>query len=436
MHGIVGHIWLPDFYSSVEMKINESISNDSVFVVVKGHKVLDISPGAKGKGLRRGMTLRQARIVCPELEAIEYTPKRYAGFAEKVWEACATYSPAVEPLGETEAFIELSYCPDRLGALGEISRYVENIVGVLPLYGIARCKLVARILSGILPEARTKRFPGFVERVVSQKGRHIGATIVIDREKELLEPLPVNVLWLLDRDVLSCLCRLGVGRIGELQRMDQSVLVYMFGQAGYIIHQYSLGMDYSKVLPVFPQNGMTFSKTFDFPVSDGGVLSAVINEGLSSLEKKLDAAYMTVRKLKIVLECDSGNIVSRKKHLAKPVSTYGGLKRICVCLLKEIFESGDLNAPVRTIFVAAYGIVPVKTRLQLDMFAPYKVQASALVMDGVLCKLQERFGPKTVFPGRELQLTRRDKFLLASEGYIYEEGKRVASRYSRWKSKS
>mgnify|MGYP007069371469 FL=1 len=50
MHGIVGHIWLPDFYSSVEMKINESISNDSVFVVVKGHKVLDISPGAKGKG--------------------------------------------------------------------------------------------------------------------------------------------------------------------------------------------------------------------------------------------------------------------------------------------------------------------------------------------------------------------------------------------------
>jgi len=48
MRGIVGHIWLPEFYSSVEMKINEAISNDAILVVVKGHKILDISPRGKG----------------------------------------------------------------------------------------------------------------------------------------------------------------------------------------------------------------------------------------------------------------------------------------------------------------------------------------------------------------------------------------------------
>ncbi len=40
----------------------------------------------------------------------------------------------MEPLDETEAFIELSYCPDMLDALGELSRYVENIVGGFRLY--------------------------------------------------------------------------------------------------------------------------------------------------------------------------------------------------------------------------------------------------------------------------------------------------------------
>jgi nucleotidyltransferase/DNA polymerase involved in DNA repair len=209
MHGIVGHIWLPDFYSSVQMKGNKHLSKDGVFAVIKGHKVLDVSPGARRKGVRPGMTLRQARIVCPELSAIEYTSQRYADFAEKIWEACATYSPAVEPLDETEAFIELSFCPNILDVLGELSGYVENIVGISPLYGIARCKLVARIISGILPESKTERFLRFAEHMVSYEGRNIGATIVTGREKEFLEPLPVKVLWPLDKDVLSYLHRLG-----------------------------------------------------------------------------------------------------------------------------------------------------------------------------------------------------------------------------------
>ncbi len=436
MRGIVGHIWLPEFYSSVEMKINEAISNDAIFVIVKGHKVLDISPGARGKGVRFGMTLRQARIVCPELVRIEYTPQRYGDFAEQVWEVCATFSPAVEPLDETEAFIELSFCPNIIGTLDELSRHVENIVGVSPLYGIAHCKLVARILSGILPEARTKRFLRFAEHMVSSDGRNIGTKIVAEREKEFLEPLPVSLLWPLDRDAISYLCRLGVGRIGELQRMGQSVLVDMFGQMGYVIHKYSLGMDYSRVLPVFPQNSVTFSKAFDSPVSDWHVLSATVTECVSSFNKNPDVAYMAVRRLKIALECDNGNTVNRKRHLVKPVSMYGGLQRICECLLKEIFESGDLNAPVRAVSVAVYGSVPVKTGLQVDMFSPYQVQASGEVMDKVLCKVRERFGSGTVFPGREWELARRDKLLLASEGYIYEEGKRIASCYSRRQSKS
>jgi len=436
MRRIICHIWLPDFYSSVEMRINESVPRDVVFVVVKGQKVLDVSPGAKGKGVRRGMTLRQACLVCPDISAIDYTPQRYTGFADEIWEACATYSPAVEPLDETEAFIELSYCPDIFGVLSELSRCVENIVGISPLYGIACCKLVSRIISGILPRSRTKSFQGLTERIVSRGGTHISANIVRDREKEFLAPLPVNMLWPLDRDVLSYLSRLGIGCIGEIQRMDQSVLVDMFGQAGYVIRQYSLGMDYSKVLPVFPRNGVTFSKAFDFPVSDGKILWAVVYEGLSSLEKKLDTAYMTVKGLKIALECDSGIIVSRKKDLAKRVSMYGGLQRIGECLLKELSRSGDLNEPVRAVSGTAYGLVPVKTSLQVDMFAPYEVQASAEAMDEVLCNVRERFGSGTVFPGRELQLARRDKLLFASEAYIHEEGKRIASCYSGRQSKS
>ncbi len=427
----VGHVWLPNFYCAVEMKIDKCLSNEAAFAVMKGQEVLDISPGARGKGVRQGMNSRQARIMCPNLVEIEYVLQRYAGFAKQVWEACAEYSPAVEPLEQNEAFIELPNYPHMFDTLGEISKHVKSIAGISPLYGIARCKLVARIISGILPGFKIKSAQSFPRHMPSHGGKDIGANIVVDKEKEFLAPLPVNVLWPLDVEVLSYLCRLGVGCIGEIQSMEKSVLIDMFGQIGHVIHQYSLGIDYSSVLPVFPRNNIKFSKTFDSLISDRQVLLSVLNEGASLLEKRLDAIYMTAGEINMALECSCGSIVSRKKHLAKRVSMYGGLPRICERLLKEAFGDRDLNKPVSAISVTAYGLVPIKTDLQIDMFTPYQVQASAKVMDKVLCEVQERFGSGTVFSGRELQLARRDKLLLALEGYFREEGQKITSCYSR-----
>jgi DNA polymerase-4 len=432
MRGIIGHIWLPGFYSSVEMRTNESVSNGAVFAIVKGHRILDISPEARRKGIRPGMTWQQAYIVCPELVRIEYTPERYSGFADTIWEICAKYSPAVEPLDETEAFIELSFCPNITDALDELSRHVEGFIGVLPSYGIARSKLIARILSGVLPEARTEKFLHLTEHMISSEGKSIGAKVVPGGEEEFLKPLPVNLLWPLDEDILSYLCRLGVGSIGELQRMGQSVLVDMLGEVGYVIYQYSQGVDYSQVSAVFPQNGVTFSKAFDSPVSDWHALSAITSEGASHLMGHQDLAYMAVRRVEIALKCDNGHTVSCKKHLVKPVGMYGGLQRLCGHLLNEIFVTGHLHAPVEAVSISVYGSSPKKTGGQIDMlfpsrFSPYRAQASDEVMDEVICKVRERFGPGTVFPGREWKLTRRDKLFLASEGYIYEEGKRIAS---------
>jgi hypothetical protein len=288
--------------------------------------------------------------------------------------------------------------------------------------------------------------PGLSERIggrgVITVARGVPVTLTVDGVEIQMNsagPMVKHVLaesgillWPLDEDVLSYLCRLGVGSIGELQRMGQSVLVDMLGEAGYVIYQYSLGMDYSQVSAVFPQNGVTFSKAFDSPVSDWHALSAITSEGASHLMEHQDLAYMAVRRVEIALKCDNGHTVSCKKHLVKPVGMYGGLQRLCGHLLNEIFVTGHLHAPVEAVSISVYGSSPKKTGGQIDMlfpsrFSPYRAQASDEVMDEVICKVRERFGPGTVFPGREWKLTRRDKLFLASEGYIYEEGKRIAS---------
>ncbi len=427
MHRTVGHAWLPGFYFAAEIKANKSLSKETAFIVIKGQKVLDISPGAGGKGIKPGMTLRQARIICPRLVEIEYVPERYSGFADEVWEMCASYCPAVEPLDQNEAFIELPKGSNVFDTLDKISRHAESIVGVSPLYGIARCKLIARIISGVLSKLKIKHIRRFPENMAFHGGKHIGIDIVMEKEKEFLQPLPVNALWPLDSEILSRLHGLGIGCIGEIQRMEKAVLIDMFGELGHVIHQYSLGIDYSGVLRVFPRNHLVFSKSFDLPISDKLVLLESVTECVSCLEKRLYEIYMTTKEVEIVLECDGGSIVNCRKHLAKQVSAYGGLLRICKRLLQEAFDDGKVNRPVKAISVKACNLVPVKTGSETDMFASYKARVSTEVIDRVLCKAREMFGSGVVFPGREFQLDRRDKLLLVSEDYVHEESQRINS---------
>jgi hypothetical protein len=94
------------------------------------------------------------------------------------------------------------------GVLERVSQGIEGIVGSRPLFGVARCKLVARVASGVLEETREVlqgKAPGASCRRRAgshpegeRKGRHLtvspareagNALIVTGKEKEFLAPV-------------------------------------------------------------------------------------------------------------------------------------------------------------------------------------------------------------------------------------------------------
>ncbi|MDI7246579.1 MAG: hypothetical protein QME92_03775 [Bacillota bacterium] len=488
----MAHIWLPGFYARAEVVLRQQ-PEEAPIVVTRGRHVMDASPGARKRGIGLGISLSAARLMCPEIVQVSYAPERYDGFADSLWEACAQHSPAVEPLAQHEAFIDLSGCADVPGVLERVSQGVESIIGSRPVFGVAGCKLVARVASGVLEETREVlrgKAPGASCRRAGSRpegegqGRHLpvspareagNALIVTGKEKEFLAPLPVGVLWTIDRDVIERLLRLGVQRVGDVQAMGRSALVDVLGEVGHVVYEFSLGTDRSRVMPVYPKKAITFRKVFDDEVSDGLVLARIVEGGAAFIEQRLRACAMTARRWGIVLElagnCGAGRVV-RERRLSKPPELYGGVPAIYRSLLREALStpggatpsppelpespgspepsespglSGSargpgrqtarrgpathgLSCPVGAISLVAADLVPRVAALKLDMFDPHVAVDSTRAVDAVVSRVREKFGAKGLFPASLLECDRRDKLLLAWEACVgYEACKQVAS---------
>ncbi|MGE5585989.1 MAG: DNA polymerase Y family protein [Bacillota bacterium] len=482
---VMAHIWLPGFYARAEAVLCQQ-PEEAPIVVTRGRHVMDASPGARKRGIGLGISLSAARLMCPEIVQVSYAPERYDGFADSLWEACAQHSPAVEPLAQHEAFIDLSGCADVPGVLERVSQGVESIIGSRPVFGVAGCKLVARVASGVLEETREVlrgKAPGAsCRRAWSRpegegQGRHLpispareagNALIVTGKEKEFLAPLPVGVLWTIDRDVIERLLRLGVQRVGDVQAMGRSALVDALGEAGHVVYEFSLGTDRSRVMPVYPKEAVTFRKAFDDEVSDEPILARIVESGAAFIEQRLRACAVTARRWGIVLELVSNSGASqaaRERRLSKPPEFYGGVPAIYRSLLREVLSTPGgatpsqsespgapespgsfgsawgpgwqvtrcepatcgLSRPVRAISLIAADLVLTVAASQVDMFDPHVAVDPTRAVDVVVGRVREKFGVKSLFPASLLECDRRDRLLLAWEACSYEESKQVAS---------
>ena len=70
MDPCIAYIHLHHFYALLEAKYRPNLSQVP-FVVTQGEKIMDVSPQAANLNIHVAMGLRQARLICPELEIIK-----------------------------------------------------------------------------------------------------------------------------------------------------------------------------------------------------------------------------------------------------------------------------------------------------------------------------------------------------------------------------
>ncbi len=189
-------------------------------------RVGEVSGGAEALGVMRGMGLGEALARCPDLVLVPAEPVRVAEAWETALRALESIGAAVEPAGYGMAYFETD--------------------GLRSLHGGDQATIAA-VRRALDRPARIGAGPTrFCALGAALAARSRRALVLEGKEaRRWLAGRPVGLLGFREQTaaLLPALSRLGVGTLGELERLGRAALSDRFGAAGTLAHRLACGED-------------------------------------------------------------------------------------------------------------------------------------------------------------------------------------------------
>ena len=302
----------PAFCTTVEALVAPALRTRPVAVAPPGAEravVLALSAEARRAGIERGMAVRQARKLCPDLVLIPPNPRLYARASSALHEILRAYAPVIEPRGYGHAFLDLTGTRRLFGPPVDVAARVRREVRErlrFPLsIGVAANKLVSQAV------VRADR---------RSDGRDGDALIVpFGVEAGFLAPHPLIVLPDLHPRVRSRLDDYQLDLIGEVAAIPESALCAVFGGAGRSLRARALGIDPRPVLPPERLAELSAAHILTTDTNDLGVLHPLLRMLTDRLGRRLRRRGLVARRLR--LEVSYADHTDSARAIALPDST-------------------------------------------------------------------------------------------------------------------
>jgi nucleotidyltransferase/DNA polymerase involved in DNA repair len=198
--------------------------------------VLDASPEAAARGIRPGLSLREAGALCPQVVVLTPDPAREAATAEEILTALEALSPLVEPdaLAAGTWYVDLRGLERHLGPPREAA---TRLLGAPPPHlrarvGVASGKFAARVAAG-------RAAPGGVHLVASGGPPATRAFLAGEGIRWL--PLPPETVGRLEL--------MGLRTLGDLAALPGAAVAARFGPPGHRAWELARGQDGEPVRP-------------------------------------------------------------------------------------------------------------------------------------------------------------------------------------------
>jgi len=382
---MVGCLILSYLCAESEVQRNPHLAGRPVAVYTRG-RVSALSPEAEKAGLRLGMSLGHAHLVCPDAELLPYDQDLYSAAQARALAVCATYLSVIEPLSLQEIFFDL---PDAAGAasmLAEIAREVHSQLGFTCRMGAGISKLVAHIAAAERP----------------------GTVVRAGEEAEFLAPLPVSRLSPLPEDVLQHLEDLGMHTIGLLQQLSVPFLTSRFGPLGKMLHELALGLDHSPVRPLYPPPMIEARLAFSDGVEDAVSLEVALRTLAAQVAAQLRGRGQDCRQVRLIIDREEGKSISRSLRSGSPLAC----EESVFLAAQRLLNRARLKAPVvaLTLHLAA---LERAAGAQTDLWGwqERRRQEARERLGKALSSVRGRFGEQGARWAAEIEVPRREQVL-------------------------
>ena len=351
-------------------------------------EILSVSPKATQSSVRPGLTLPQARAICPEIEVRVASPILEQSARETLLDVGLSMAPRAELAGRGSGLflsegavfidaegIEALYGSESLFASVLHARAAragfQGFVSIAASRGVAR--LAARHLVLAARFAETSRLTEPLDQKTSSEKDEPAATQILPPDGEIayLSPLPIDLLDPDDRTA-EALTRFGIHRIRDLLRLPRRDLAARLGPSLLALIARARGEEEEPPLPEPRTSLLEEGQDLEAPLASLEPLGFVFRGLVSRLVERLDLRGLGCVELRCALQLENGARLSRRIGVASPCQD----ERILLRLLRLAIERNPPPAPVESVQLLCEG-VPLR-REQLDLFIPRGPSPSAL----------------------------------------------------------
>src|SRR5271157_5152201 len=309
------------FFASVEVLDDPSLAGKPVIVGGAGARgvVASCTYEARAYGVHSAMPSMRARQLCPEAVFLSGRHSRYAEVSGQLHKILHDVTPAVEPIGLDEAFMDVVGALRLLGPPDRIAHglrdRVRDELGLGCAVGIGRSKMIAKLASrAAKPRA-------------SRSGLEPGPGVYLvepDAELEFLHGHDVEALWGVGPATARRLHDLGVRTVGDLAALPVETVVRRLGKgSGAHLAALARGEDPDPVRPNRPTKSIGHEETFSQDLVDPGELERHVLRMAESVATMLRGEGTSCRTVTVKVKFRDFSLQSRSQTLERPIATSG-----------------------------------------------------------------------------------------------------------------
>ena len=343
------HLDMDAFYASVELRERPELK-DLPVVIASHHPravVAAASYPARVYGLRSAMSMGQARKLCPQVIVIEPDFAKYRQVSAQIHQIFQQYTSLIEPLSLDEAFLDVTENLQQIPSATEVAiRIREDIfqaTGLTASAGVAPNKFLAKIASdwhkpnGICV-IKPSQVQGFIQNLPLKKIPGVGKVT-----QEKLKSLNLETL-------------------GDLQQIDEALLIQHFGKYGRRLFLYAQGIDERPVEVERERQQISKETTFDDDLHLNQCRpywEPLLGQVWQSLQKK----QLSARGVTVKLKLKNFQVMQHSKSFKQVLRSPQELAQALDLLLDDLHIAPQMQ--FRLIGVGVYQLSIPETETQL-----------------------------------------------------------------------
>jgi DNA polymerase IV len=396
MKRLICHVDMDAFFVSVEELFNPTLKGKPVVVGGQADQrgvVSAASYAARKFGVHSAMPLRTAAKLCPHAIFVDGNPTRYREYSKKVFDVLNRFSPQVEMASIDEAYLDLTGTErlhgPALRTANALHQMMKRETDLNCSLGMASSRLVAKVCSDqAKPNGVLWVLPG--------------------QEAQFLAPLEVRRIPGIGKVAEASLKSLGIHRVGDLARLDESYLAERFGKWGLALAGKSRGEDAGgwfdeEVGAEQDPKSISHEHTFSLDAVDRTALENTLAKLSEMVARRLRQHKLYARTLQLKLRVSDFSTITR----ARTIDHATQLDREISSTVLDIFrDAWDGSTAIRLLGVHAGSLERSEGQLNLlDEPETQRLRDAFRAVD----QIRDRYGIESIALARTLHTNLREK---------------------------